>query len=84
MTIKNANAARQTVNARLQSYIAAVREQLPGNSAEFWRRIEPPPFSSRSTLKFGNREIENEVDAGVHFQELSPNVLDRDPPVRMV
>gem|GEM_PF-4914509 len=51
MTIKNANVARHTVNARLQSYIAAVKEQLPGDSAEFWRRIEPPPVSQPKHVK---------------------------------
>jgi hypothetical protein len=48
MTIKNANAARQMVNARLQAYIAAVREQLPGDTAEFWRRIEPRPVPTEA------------------------------------
>jgi len=42
MTIKNPKGARQVVNARLQSYIAAVRQQLPTSSIQFWERIEPP------------------------------------------
>jgi hypothetical protein len=42
MTIKTPNGARQLVNARLQSYVAAVKEQLPTSSMQFWDRIEPP------------------------------------------
>ncbi len=42
MTTKNPKGARQVVNARLQSYIAAVEQQLPTSSMQFWERIEPP------------------------------------------
>jgi hypothetical protein len=41
MTIKNAMTAHEVVTARLQSYIAVVKRELPTDTLEFWERIEP-------------------------------------------
>jgi hypothetical protein len=40
MTIKNANAARRIVSARLQSYFATVKEHLFMSSEAFSKKLE--------------------------------------------
>ena len=40
MTIKNAMTAREVVAARLQSYIAVIKNELPTDTIEFWERIK--------------------------------------------
>jgi hypothetical protein len=41
MTIESTKAARRILSARLESYVATVKEQLSTDSGEFWKRVEP-------------------------------------------
>jgi hypothetical protein len=42
MTIESPKVARRILSARLDSYVATVKEQLSTDSEQFWKRIEPP------------------------------------------